>query len=373
MKIARIDVFQADLPYPGGGYRLSGGRVYESFDATVVRVETACGIEGWGESTPFGPNYIAAHARGVRAGIEEIAPHLLGLDPRHVDRLNDAMDRALTGHAHTKAPIDVACWDIFGKAAHMPVCALLGGSTGYRMPVVSSIYAGDPEDMRARVDAHRAQAYRGHSVKIGASDAEGGPRLDAERITAALADAQAGEYFIADANGGLSVEHALRMLGMLPSGLDFVLEAPCATWRETVALRQRCTVPVILDELATGDASIAQIVADDAAEGISLKISKAGGLTHGRRQRDICLAAGLTMSVQDTVGSEIAFAAIVHLGQTVPQHALSGILDTRGMTEISLAGFDAPVQEGGVMAPDKPGLGIEPDLEALGEPVASYS
>ena len=56
------------------------------------------------------------------------------------------------------------------------------------MPTISSIYAGDPQEMRARVADHRARGYLGHSIKIGATDSEGGPALDAERITACLAD-----------------------------------------------------------------------------------------------------------------------------------------------------------------------------------------
>jgi len=85
MKIAAIEVYQADLPYAGGVYTLSGGREYTSFDATFVRVVAQDGTDGWGESTPFGSTYIAAHALGARAGIAEIAPQLLGRDPRQVD------------------------------------------------------------------------------------------------------------------------------------------------------------------------------------------------------------------------------------------------------------------------------------------------
>lgn len=167
MRIARIDVFRVELSYSGGTYLLSGGREYRSFDATVVRITTDDGLEGWGESTPFGATWVAAHALGVRAGIAEIAPAVLGLDPRRVDRVNDAMDAALVGRAHAKTPIDVACWDLFGKAVGMPVCELLGGSTGMKLPLISSVYAGDPEDMRGRVADYRERGYLGHSVKIG--------------------------------------------------------------------------------------------------------------------------------------------------------------------------------------------------------------
>lgn len=373
MKISTIELYQVDLPYSGGVYLLSGGREYRSFRAAIVRIETDTGIEGWGESTPFGSTYIAAHARGTRAGIEEIAPHLLGRDPRQVDRINDAMDEALVGHHHAKTALDIACWDAFGKSVNMPVCELLGGATGTRMPTISSIYAGTPEEMRSRVARHRQMGYMGHSVKIGALDSEGGPALDAERIAACLADRRPGEFFLVDANGGMLPETALRMLRLLPPGLDFVLEAPCATWRETASLRKRCTVPIIMDELAELDGDISRIVAEDIADGIGLKVSKAGGLTRGRRHRDICRAAGLTISVQDTVGSSIAFAGIVHLGATVPERHLRCILDCRDMVTLVTADFDAPVRDGGVVPPMAPGLGITVNRDVLGEPVARWT
>ena len=372
MKISKIELFALHLPYAGGSYELSGGRIYTGFDSVITCITSDQGHEGWGESTPFGTNYIAAHARGAQAGIEDIAPHIMGRDPRQVDRINDAMDEALLGHNHAKSALDLACWDLFGKAVDLPAYTLLGGTTGQRLPVISSIYAGSPEDMRARVADHRAKGYLGHSVKVGASEAEGGPALDAERIKAALADRKPGEYFIVDANGGLVPETALRMLRALPSGLDFVLEAPCATWRETLSLRQRCDVPIVLDELVQDDADMAQLMALDMADGIGLKISKAGGLTHARRHRDMCRAAGLTMSVQDTVGSTLSAASIFHMGATVPTSLLRCVLDPRDMVTIATGAFDAPIKDGGVIPPDAPGLGVSIDRSLLGEPVSVW-
>ncbi len=75
------------------------------------------------------------------------------------------MDEALLGHNHAKSAIDLACWDLFGKSVGLPVYTLLGGSTGKRLPVISSIYAGSPEDMRTRVARHREMGYMGHSIK----------------------------------------------------------------------------------------------------------------------------------------------------------------------------------------------------------------
>lgn len=368
LTITRIDVFQVDLPYAHGVYHLSAGRYYTSFDATIVRVTTNNSLEGWGESTPFGATYIAAHALGVRAGIAEIAPYLIGLDPRRVDRINDVMDSTLLGHEHAKTAIDVACWDVFGKSVGLPVCELLGGRTDVKLSMISSIGVCSPEEMRSRVAEYRSKGYKGHSIKIG-----GDPRKDAALITAALADKEDDELFLADANTGLTVETSLRLLQLLPPGLDFVLESPCATWREHLALRRRTSVPMMLDELITNSSSVIQMIADEAAEGVNLKISKAGGLTKARRQRDILLAAGLTIGVQDTVGSDIACAAIIHLSQTIPKRNFRCMLNTQDMVTLKTADIEHSFEDGFVTAPNVPGLGIKPRLDVLGEPVASYT
>lgn len=372
MRISRIDVFQVDLPVKGGVYRLSGGREYTSYDATILRITTDCGRIGWGESTPFGSTYVAAHAEGTRAALGLLAPAVIGMDPRHHDRIWDRMRHTLRGHRDARTAIDVACWDIAAQAANLPLCDLLGGRTSGLVPVISSIGGDTPDAMRARVAAHRAQGFMGHSIKIGATEDEGGPALDAERIRACLADRQPGEWFLADANNGLSPEHALRMLALLPDGLDFILEAPCATWRETQSLRTRCAIPLLLDELIQTEGDLMQAITQDTCDGVGLKISKQGGVTPMIRQRSIAAAAGLVMSIQDTVGSEISAATILHIAQSTPRHLLRCALDPRAMVDITVAQLDAPVVNGGVSAPMVPGLGIAPDMAVLGEPVAGY-
>ncbi|KAI7204231.1 hypothetical protein KC316_g775 [Hortaea werneckii] len=278
------------------------------------------------------------------------------------------MDQALVGHEHAKTALDVACWDIFGRSTGLPVCELLGGRTDVRLPVISSIPVGSPESMRQNVAKHRAKGYTAHSVKMG-----GDPEVDATRVAAALRGKQAGEFFLGDANGGLCVETALRFLRLIPSDLDFVFEAPCRTWRENISLRKRTNVPIMFDELATDDASIIRVIAEDAADGIRLKISKSGGLTKSRRQRDICVAAGYTASVQETAGSDIAFAAIVHLGHTVSEQYLRCVLESRDAVTLKTADGPFEVRNGRITAPDVPGLGVVPRMEVLGTPVATYS
>lgn len=363
MKIARAQVYGVDLPYTGGVYRLSGGREFRSFRSLVVRLETDTGLVGWGESCPFGGTYIAAHAGDVLAALEELSPVVLGLDPRQYDRVYDAMDAVLLGQLSTKAAIDIACWDLAGKAAGVPICDLLGGRVADEVAAISSIGTDNPEVMRASVQRHRDQGFRAHSIKVGASEDEGGPSLDAARITAVLADRQPGEWFLADCNNGLSVEHALRLFELLPKGLDFVLEAPCATWRETLAVRAKCPYPIMLDELVQSDADVVEAIAQNACDGINLKLSKQGGLTRCRAQRDMARAAGMTVSVQDTWGSDISRAAIQHLACSTPKGMVRFALDTRPLVGTSLGEIDS----------FGPGLGIEPDPSKLGQPLIDFA
>src|SRR5947209_535981 len=130
MRITRISAHRVELPLAEGSYKWSGGNVVTVFDSTVVRVDTDAGLVGWGEVCPLGPAYLPAYANGVRTGIAELAPHLLGENPLELAKLNHRMDAALKGHPYVKSAIDMACWDLLGKAAGQPVCVLLGGRFG---------------------------------------------------------------------------------------------------------------------------------------------------------------------------------------------------------------------------------------------------
>ena len=87
-------------------------------------------ISGVGENTPLGPFYLPAYAEGTRTGIAMLAPYLIGKDPTNLAAINRVMDAALKGHPYVKSALDMACWDIFGKVAGLPVCDLLGGRLG---------------------------------------------------------------------------------------------------------------------------------------------------------------------------------------------------------------------------------------------------
>jgi L-alanine-DL-glutamate epimerase-like enolase superfamily enzyme len=207
MKISKISVWQVDLPLHEGDYKWSGGKSVETFDTTVVGVETDEGVTGYGEACPLGPVYLPSYAGGVRAGIRELGPNLLGENPLHLEKLNQHMDRAMKGHPYVKSPIDVACWDILGKVSGLPVSSLLGGAYGDDFVLYRAISQESPEDMATKVSGYRDEGYRRFQLKVG-----GDPDTDIERIRQTSAQLQAGDKLVADANTGWLKHEAMRVV-----------------------------------------------------------------------------------------------------------------------------------------------------------------
>src|SRR5438309_6318319 len=167
MKIRRITAYRGELPLHEGSYKWSGGKAVTVFDSTIVRIDTDEGLTGFGEVCPLGPFYLPAYANGVRAGIAELGPHLLGENPLELLKLNRRMDAALKGHSYVKSGIDMACWDILGKAANLPACTLLGGRYGDDFVLYRAISQESAAAMASKVAGYRAEVYRRFQLEVG--------------------------------------------------------------------------------------------------------------------------------------------------------------------------------------------------------------
>jgi len=363
MKITGIKAWQVDLPLREGRYTWSDGHFVEVFDSTVVAVETDAGITGHGECCPLGSTYLPAYARGVRAGLEEIAPALIGLDPTNLGAINRAMDRALGGHPYVKAPIDVACWDILGKQAGMPVYTLLGGAAQDTVALYRAISQDSPEAMARRIADYRAEGYRKFQLKVGGDADE-----DIDRIRACRAILEPCDVLVADANTGWSRAEAARVVAAV-SDLDVYIEQPCQSYEECVSIRRRTARPFVLDEVITGPDMVVRGLADDAMDIINLKISKVGGLTRAKLMRDMCVESGTPMTIEDTWGGDIVTAAIAHLARSTPAAFCFSATDFNSYGTRDVAEGAPRRVDGCMTAPDAPGLGVTPLIESFGPPV----
>ncbi|MCI0429945.1 MAG: mandelate racemase/muconate lactonizing enzyme family protein [Rhodospirillales bacterium] len=363
MKITKIAAYRVDLPLREGRYSWSNDNFVEVFDSTVVAVETDAGITGYGECCPLGPAYLPAYAAGVRTGIKEIAPALIGLDPRQPEVLNRRMDAAMRGHAYVKAPIDVACWDILGKAAGLPLYVLLGGAQQESVALYRAISQEAPEAMAAKVAGYRAEGYRKFQLKVGGNAEE-----DIARIRACREILQPGDVLVADANTGWTLHEAARVV-LAVKDVDVYIEQPCRSYEECLAIRRRTPLPFVLDEVVDGVEMLLRGLADNAMDVINLKISKVGGLTKARLIRDLCASRGIAMTIEDSWGGDIVTAAIAHLARSTPEEFLFSATDFNSYGTKEIATGAPKRSEGRMTAPDRPGLGVEPIFEVLGKPV----
>ena len=363
MKITAIRAWQIDLPLHEGKYSWSGGNSVSVFDSTIVGVETDAGLTGWGEICPLGPAYLAAYANGARTGIQELAPQLIGADPLALDTLNRLMDAAMRGHPYVKSAIDMACWDLLGKASNLPVATLMGGHVGDDFALYRAISQDAPELMAKKIAQYRAEGYRKFQLKVG-----GDPDTDIERIKLAAKELAGGDILIADANTGWTQHAAIRVADAVRD-VDVYIEQPCYSYEECLAVRRHTNRPFVLDEVVDGIDMVVRAVGDQAMDVINLKISKVGGLTRARQIRDLCVSLGIAMTIEDTWGGDITTAAISHLAHSTPERFLFSSTDFNSYVTVAFADGAPQRKAGRLAASREPGLGVRPRMELLGAPV----
>lgn len=365
MKIRRILAHRVELPLHETTYNWSGGKSVTVFDSTIIGVETDTGHIGYGEVCPLGPFYLPAYADGVRAGLRELGPHLIGEDPRQLVRLNRRMDAVLKGHPYVKSGIDIACWDLLGQSSGLPVCELLGGRYGEDVHLYRAISQDSPEAMADSVASYRAEGYRRFQLKVG-----GDPDVDIARIRAVAAKLQPGDRLVADANTGWIQHEAIRVANAVRD-IDVYIEQPCLTYEECLAVRRQIPQPFVLDETIDDLGILLRARSDLAMDVVNLKISKLGGLTKIRQARDLCVSLGIGMTLEDSWGGDIATAAIAHLAQSTPPEFLFSTTDFNSYVTVSTAEGAPERVDGRMAASTASGLGIRPRPEVLGAPVVT--
>lgn len=365
MTIARVDFYGYDLTYRHGSYVMSGGRSIDRLPSTVVRVTTADGVVGFGETCPLGPAYLPAHGEGARAALRELAPAVLGVDVGAHAALQDAMDAALLGHAYAKSAIDVACWDAFGRTVGRPVCDLLGGRRADRFPLYVAIPLGPPERMAAYAAAEYAEGIRAFQLKLGDD-----PHEDARRTAAVNGALGEDAILIADANAGWRMQDAVVAARLLEPLDRVFFEQPCPTLEECLYIRRHATtLPMVLDEVIDSVPALLRAVREGAMEAINLKISKLGGLTRARQVRELAETIGLRLTIEDTWGGDLVTAAVAHLAASTRPETLFTVSFMNDWTNEHVAGYEPRSERGVGAAPTGAGLGIEVDLDLLGDPL----
>jgi len=363
MKISGISLFTVELP-PAQNYS-------RSRPSTIVRVDTDEGISGVGEVV----SYTTGLAEASRAGLMKDGDVLLGEDPFHVDKLGRIMDKVFAHnagfagafHNEVKTALDMAFWDILGRATGRPVSDLLGGRYQAPVPLYEAVYRGNGDQVVSEAADFRRRGFRHLMIKTGRD-----PAISIERIEAACSAMQHGDIVYADAGGQWTLFDAIRVgrafdKKNLPATL--VIEQPCTSLDDCIAFRAHCDLPVKLDESVDSAEAVVRIHRGQAADICNLQVPRLGGLTKTRRIRDLCIELGLMVVTQDRHGSQIVGAACTQLAQSTDPDFLVDTFYFPALVGVVTADGCPSPDNGAITASTAPGLGLTVRPDVLGEPL----
>ncbi|HTL40665.1 MAG TPA: mandelate racemase/muconate lactonizing enzyme family protein [Pseudolysinimonas sp.] len=359
MKIVAVDCFGYDLIYAHGEYVMSGNRAAVSEVGTLVRLRTDEGLEGWGEITPLGNRYLPTHWAEVRAALRTIAPAVIGADPTSIGSVRRAMDAELLGGGYAKSAIDVACWDILGKAAGQPIAKLLGGVLQEDFPLYEAVPLRSPAEMAEFVVARQEAGIHRFQLKVGND-----PHDDAARTRAVVEVAEQQSVIVADSNGGWNLRAAQVALTEM-AGLPIFIEQPCRSTEDSAFAMRHSALPLVLDESILSLSDVFRAKNDAGAVSINIKISRVGGLTEAARMRDLMQELDMMVSVEDTWGGDVVTAAVSHLAASTRPENFQNASAMNDWTDGHVAGYQPRSVGGRASAPTGPGLGIEVQTEGL--------
>lgn len=359
MRIDSIDCFGYDLRYAHGEYVMSGNRAATTEVGTLVRLHTDEGVEGWGEITPLGNRYLPTHWAEVRGALRTLASELIGADPTNLSRVRRLMDNTLLGGGYAKAAIDVACWDLLGKAANLPIAALLGGVLQEDFPLYEAVPLRSPEEMADFVVARQEAGIQRFQLKVGND-----PYDDANRTRVVVDAAERDTLVVADSNGGWNLraaQVALREMAELP----IFIEQPCRDTDDCIFAMRHSSLPLVLDESIVTSRDLFRAKYDAGAVSVNIKISRVGGLTEAARMRDLMQELDMMVSVEDSWGGDIITAAVSQLAASTRPENFQNASFMNDWTDGHVAGYAPRSVDGRGSAPTGPGLGIEVSAEDL--------
>lgn len=346
----------------------------------VVKLVTDEGLTGLGEA-PALKDWGGDHMRyygetpaSVAAVIHDILePTLTGEDPRRIEWIHALMDQAVKGYPYSKAAIDMALYDVVGKAAGVPAYQLLGGLYRAAVPISHSIGLMGMDEAVAEVRRVQEEGIRTIKLKGGVE-----PGRDIEllrRVREALGPAM---NLTVDANNGYkSAKEAVRTTRAMEAYDILYMEQPVEGLDAMAEVTRRVDTPVMADESAWTTWDILEIIEKKAADIISIYTTKPGGLLKAKKVAAIAEAAGFPCNVNGSVEMGVGNAANVHLAASTAAANLGCVIPvTTPDAEATgrIAGIyykDDIVTEpfefvdGAVKVPQGPGLGVELDLEKV--------
>lgn len=333
-------------------------------EAVLLRITASDGLAGWGEADPL-PPFTEEWAGGALQFLADlVAPKIVGRDAADGAAIRTDLDALAPGNPTAKGAVDMALHDLAGRAAGLPVHALLGGKLRDGIAVLWPLGSGGLEESIDVVEEKVAEGYRTFMIKTGSRDVAD----DAARTLALIERFHPEVDFIADANQGWSESEALRFVELIGAAPLSLLEQPVAKHNPDGLKRVRdaSLAPVSADESVFSLDEAARLAAARAVDVFSIKPSKNGGLTPARKVAALAEGHGIGILMNSMIEFGVTQAASLHLGATLPNLLACGhaYMSTLRLID-DPTDFGALVQSGMAAVPATPGLGITVDVERI--------
>ncbi len=365
MKLTQVECIPVEVPLKAGLTTKTAGGEHVVSPYVIVRLHTDAGLVGLGEAT-LSPRWSGETSPGCIAAIEGLmAPHLLGRDPREINTLTRRLEGAIRYNPFAKAAVEMALWDLAGKAAGVPLYQLLGGKVREQLPMKMVVGAFAVPQAVALAERFLAWGASALKVKVGLDPGE-----DVARVRAVRAAAGPGVPIGIDANQGWDLATARHCLAQLADcDLAFAEQpVPADDPEDLLRLRRDTRVPLMADESVFTLAEARRLTALGAVDVLSVYPGKHGGLGATRQIAAVARAAGVPCSMGSNLELGIATAAMLHLGIAEGQIASERYPgDFLGPLYHEADLLVQPLSLGPQVAlvPEGPGLGVELDEAQL--------
>ena len=366
MKIIRIETYTVRIPLKPERRMISALGQHVVSQYVLVRLLTDTGVEGVGEATVM-PRWSGETVWGAKAVIDQVfTPLLIGCDPHDVVEIDSLMDRACAHNWFAKSAIEMACWDIQGKAAGKPVYELLGGAVRpLAIRCRFSMGAYEPDRARARAQELVAEGFDTIKVKVGGEAAR-----DIERVQIVREVIGPDRKLVIDANCGWDADTAIHCINALESCNLSLVEQPTpdGDYEAIARVRRETRPPVMADDMCFDLIHARELVRNAGCDVISLYPGKNGGIRKSKEIAEFAAQHGVACSMGSNLEWDIATAAMGHLIVACPNIQIEkypGDVLGPEYHEVRIARNPLKIEGPVVTITDQPGLGIDVDWEVV--------
>lgn len=362
MRIKAIESYAVGIPLRPERRMISALGRQDVSEFVLVRVVTDDGLEGVGEATVT-PAWSGETVWGAQSIIDHLfSPALIGMDPCETTEIDRRLDALAVGNWFAKSALEMACWDIAGRAAGVPVYALLGGAC--RALTVKnrfSLGAFEPSIAAARAVERVAEGFDTIKVKVGTD-----PTEDIARVKAVRAAIGEDIIITVDANGGWDERTAVRCLGALAGCRIAIVEQPVPRGDYSALRRVRAEIglPVQADEACFDEVEARMLLESECCDSLSLYPGKQGGIGKAMRIARLAEAHGVACTIGSNLEWDVATSAMMHFIVATPNMQVDRLAgDCLGPSyhEASVARRPLCVRGPYTTLHDEPGLGIDID------------